>query len=156
MDTSARQLLTAVAFLHRPIDGVEHVFLAKRAETKAFLPGVWELPGGHVEYGESMEEGLRREIREEHGMDIRVGDPFCVFTYENAVKRSHSAEVLYFATFLGDIGTIRLNPEDHSECGWFSEAGMDEIIASKGEDDPEMAGILRGFALLRGEPVEVG
>jgi ADP-ribose pyrophosphatase YjhB (NUDIX family) len=34
----------------------------------------WLLPGGGLEYGESLEEGLRRELIEEANLDIRVGD----------------------------------------------------------------------------------
>lgn len=37
--------------------------------------GVWELPGGPIEPGESPEEGLRRAVREETGLDVDVGRP---------------------------------------------------------------------------------
>ena len=59
-----QQVITACAFIHRSIDGVEKVFLPKRADTKKFLPGKYEIPGGHIDYGEDIEEGLKREIQE--------------------------------------------------------------------------------------------
>ena len=48
--------------------------------TKKFLPGLYELPGGHIEYGENIVEGLKREVLEELGMRISVGDAFTHWT----------------------------------------------------------------------------
>ncbi len=150
-----QQVLTACAFIHQKVEGVEKVFLPRRAETKKFLPGVYELPGGHVDFGEDVVAGLQREVMEEFTMQISVGDPFAVFTYTNNIKGSHSIEVIYFAKFEGDIANIRINSEDHSEYGWFAEADISNVIsANKREEDPEIQAIKKGFALLRGEPVD--
>ena len=43
-----QQVITACAFIHQKCDGVEKLFWTKRADSKKFLPGVYELPGGHV------------------------------------------------------------------------------------------------------------
>jgi 8-oxo-dGTP diphosphatase len=145
-----QQVISACAFIHQSFDGVEKVFLPKRAATKKFLPGVFELPGGHIDFGEDIIVGLKREIMEELGMEISVGDPFAVFTYTNEVKGSHSIEAVYFARFLGSIENITLNSEDHSEYRWVAEAELDGIGNSI--TPAELANAKKGFALLRGQP----
>jgi ADP-ribose pyrophosphatase YjhB (NUDIX family) len=111
------------------------------------------LPGGHIDFGEDPVTGLIREIDEEFSMGLEVGDPFYVFTYTNDIKGSHSIEVIYFARFASDIDSIALNPEDHSEYGWFAEEELpDAYTDGKGEEDIEFIAVRRGFALLRGEP----
>lgn len=144
-----KQVITACAFIHQLFDGVENVFLPKRAATKKFLPNIFELPGGHIDFGEDIVVGLKREIGEEFGMQIRVGDPFAVFTYTNDIKGSHSIEVVYFAMFVDSIDAIRLNPEDHSEYQWVAEKDLDAFSSLVSEE--EMKNIKKGFLLLRGE-----
>lgn len=151
-----QQVITACAFIHQVVDGVEKVFLAKRAETKKFLPGVYELPGGHINFGEDPVVGLKREIAEELHAEVTVGDPFSVFTYTNDIKRSHSIEAIYFAQFLNDTSKVSLNPEDHSSYGWFAEDELEKATtAAKGLDDVEFQAIRKGFAMLRGDSLQV-
>ena len=145
-----KQVIVACAFIHHNFDGVEKIFMPKRAATKKFMPSVFELPGGHVDFGEDIVAGLKREIREEFGKTITVGDPFAAFTYHNSVKGSHSIEVVYFAQF-DDIGNIKLNPKDHSEYKWLSFDELPKIFGNgKDEADEEIQLIKRGFALLDG------
>lgn len=147
-----QQVITACAFIHQEFNGVEKVFLPKRADTKKFLPCVYELPGGHIDFGEETVAGLKREIGEEFSMEVAVGDPFFVFTYTNNVKRSHSIEVVYFARFVSELSSLVVHPEDHSGFGWFAE---NELINATTEgkelDDIEFQAMQKGFALLRGE-----
>lgn len=152
-----QQVFTACAFIHQQIDGVTKVFMPKRAATKKFLPDVFELPGGHIDFGEHLVDGLIREVDEEFGMRIKVGEPFAVFDYTNAVKGSHSIEVIYFAQFCDDASRIAINPEDHSEYGWFAEDELDQVVNDvKGFEDDEIKAIRRGFELLRDEPLITG
>ncbi|MBL8121965.1 NUDIX hydrolase [Candidatus Saccharibacteria bacterium] len=144
-----QQVFTACAFIWRERGGEKQVFMAKRADTKKFMPGIWELPGGHIDYAEDMVDGLKREIREEFSMSVTVGEPFAVFTYLNQVKQSHSIEVVYFAQFIEDDISIRIDPEDHSAYAWFSQDQLYQThTATKGSDNPEARATARGFELL--------
>lgn len=155
LPTPGQQVITACAFIHQKIGGEHKVFMAKRSNQKKFLPGVYELPGGHIDFGEEVSVGLIREIREEFGMNIKLGDPFAVFTYHNEIKGSHSIEVIYFATFTDSLENITMNPNDHSSCGWFSEAELPQtFVTEKDTEDDEVKAIYRGFALLNGESIQ--
>ncbi len=152
-----QQVITACAFIHREVDGVQKVFMAKRADTKKFLPGVYELPGGHIDFGENTEDGLVREIQEEFGVRVRLGDPFAVFTYHNEIKGSHSIEVIYFAQLADPDTEVKPNPEDHSTCGWFSESELPQtFVSEKDIEDEEVKAIYKGFALLAGGQLSFG
>lgn len=145
-----QQVITSCAFIHEEIDGKEKLFLPRRAATKKFLPNVLELPGGHIDFGEELVGGLKREIKEEFGMEISVGDSFYAFTYVNDIKGSHSVEIIFFCKFVGDISKIMLHPEDHSEYIWMAEDEISNVInEGKGEDDPEVIAIMKGFDRLR-------
>jgi 8-oxo-dGTP diphosphatase len=144
-----QQVITACALIHQKIDGVQKVFLPKRADSKKFLPGKYEIPGGHIDYGEDIKSGLIREIKEELGVTVVLGDPFAVFTYTNEIKGSHSIEVVYFAQLVDDPADISIDPDDHSTSGWFTE--NEAVILNGDDEDQEVAVIKKGFALLRGE-----
>ena len=147
--TKGQQVITACAFIHHNFNGVEKVFLPKRADTKKFLPGVYELPGGHIDYGEDIIDGLKREMTEELGMNITVGDPFAIFTYVNHIKGSHSIQVSYFAKFSDVIEKIKLDAEVHSTFGWFPENELDKVVSTiKGKDDPEIQVMRRDSVYL--------
>ncbi len=160
-----QQVITACAFIYHQIDGQAKLFLPKRALTKKFLPGYFELPGGHIDYGEGLEDGLIREIKEELGMTIELGEPFAAFTYHNKIKGSHTVEVIYFARFVEPIGHIRINHEDHESYEWFSRDEIvkhkDEIVAQHSSielnnvEDPEYLAMIRGYELLEGGKIKV-
>ena len=52
----------------------KEILLQKRSMTKRFNPGKWGLCSGHVSYDETLEDAALREIKEEIGLDIGLGD----------------------------------------------------------------------------------
>lgn len=151
-----QQVITCVAFIHKKIDGIPHVMLAKRAATKKFLPGALELPGGHIDFGEKLEDGLKRELVEEMELEVQLGLPFYSFTYTNEVKGSHSVEIAYFATLKHPEKTIKLNAKDHSEIKWISMYNLNEVIEVNGEEDQELPLIKEGLRLLESGDINTG
>jgi 8-oxo-dGTP diphosphatase len=148
-----QQVIVACAFIHHTFDGVVKVFLAQRAMTKKFLPGVFEIPGGHIDFGEDVQAGLKREVREELGKDITLGGVFSAFTYLNEIKGAHAIEVTFFAQFEGAIDDYKLHPDDHMAAGWFSEDEFETFAVNREPDDQELVVIKRGFALLKGAAI---
>ena len=67
------------------VDVDKRVLIAQRPEGKA-LAGLWEFPGGKVEPDESLTAALEREIREELGVTILVGDEFFSVVHDYTPK----------------------------------------------------------------------
>ncbi|MBQ3695528.1 MAG: NUDIX domain-containing protein [Alphaproteobacteria bacterium] len=53
----------------------ERFLIVKRSQTDDFLPGCWEFPGGGVERSETIIDALKRELKEEIGLDITGAHP---------------------------------------------------------------------------------
>jgi mutator protein MutT len=71
----------------------EGKYLIAKRKAGAHLAGLWEFPGGKRESGESLEECLRRELKEELGIQILATTPFRVVRHEYPDKR---VEIYFF------------------------------------------------------------
>lgn len=82
---------------------------------------LWEFVGGKVEPGETKEEALRRECREELGIDLRVGQPFLevVHTYPDLTIR--------LTVFHGEIEAGEPQKLEHNDIRWVTVREMDEL-----------------------------
>ena len=122
----------------RPIVGVgavvidgESALVVRRATEP--LKGQWSMPGGMLELGEKLRDGLAREVLEETGLEVEVGEVLDVFDsiFPDAEGRTQYHYVLidYRCTVRG--GTAKAG-SDVSEVRWvtsqeINELGMKEV-----------------------------
>jgi len=137
------QEITVCAFLYNEKG---ELFIARRASTKSFLPNTYELVGGHVEFGETLQGSIVRELKEEIEIDVIVEEPFYAFTYTSNNDSTHTIEVDYFAKLPNYDQSIIINPEDHSEYKWINEFEVDEYFEN---DDEEKKAVMMGFKKLK-------
>ena len=69
--------------------------LIRRSQSETFLPGMYELPGGKVVFGETPRNALVREFREETQIDINVVEPIREFSYTSDNGWRHTVELVF-------------------------------------------------------------
>lgn len=79
--------------------------------------GRYDVVGGRVQPGERFDEGLRREIKEETGLDVTIGRPFFVNEWRPVVKGEQWQIIGTFFVCTTDTDTILLS-EDHDKYVW--------------------------------------
>jgi 8-oxo-dGTP diphosphatase len=94
------------------------VLCTQRGPTMA-LPFQWEFPGGKIEEGETAEECILREIKEELNLEIRVLErgPSAELVYEDG-------KVLELIPFICEVVEGALELKEHSEARW---CGVEEL-----------------------------
>ena len=112
----------------------DRILLGRRAEQRAFYPGVWDLFGGHVEAGEPHEQTLVRELQEELGITPTNWKFLETLTADVPGQRHGTPDQpidtltahLYLVTAWTGMPTNR-QPEEHSVIGWFTLAQATQL-----------------------------
>jgi ADP-ribose pyrophosphatase YjhB (NUDIX family) len=142
---------TSREYPERPIVGVggvvihkERVLLIRRAHQP--LQGEWSIPGGGLDVGETIVQGVRRELEEETGIDVRVLDH--IETFERIV-RDGSGHVQYHYVILDYLcglagGELRAGG-DATDVAWAAE----DELATYALRETAMRVIAKAFLMMR-------
>lgn len=102
--------------------GTESLLLVRRG--KAPRLGEWSLPGGHIEWGETVEEALAREVREETSLEIEIAG---LIDVANLIAEDSHYVLIDFSAHWRS-GEARA-ASDVSECGWFTPDNALRMVA---------------------------
>jgi mutator protein MutT len=95
----------------------DRVLLMHRSPAKSWYPNVWDLPGGHLEPGETSGQALARELREELSIDIDPVSAPALLTLQTDALTLNVWRVIHWH---GEV--VNAAPEEHDAFGWFSLA----------------------------------
>ena len=121
----------------RPVVGVgavvirdEKILLVKRGVAPS--KGLWAIPGGALELGETLQQGAEREILEETGVTIRAREPIYTFDFFERVEsgrvRFHFVIVDVAADYIsGDVK----GADDALDARWLAPADLDHLPVSQ-------------------------
>lgn len=94
-------------------------------------PNTWHLPGGGIEEGESFEEALKREVKEETSLTI---NEFQKLTFDEDVEPNKKGELTHyiFLIFKCESPTLKVKPgDDIARLKWFAESELKNLSMTK-------------------------
>ncbi len=98
------------------------LLLGLRSMGRRWYPGVWDLPGGHIEPGERPSAALVRELGEELAIDVVEPSDLCHF---RLVTSGFDMQVWVITDWSGTPRNA--SPDEHDEVGWFSASEAAEL-----------------------------
>jgi len=119
--TSSADTLDAIRVVAAVIRHGDEI-LACRRRPGISSAGLWEFPGGKVEPGETPEDALAREIREELGIDIRVGA-----LIDRSTTALDSGRLIDLACYEARAETLPTQSLDHDELRWLRPPGLGSL-----------------------------
>jgi len=93
--------------------------------------GMWALPGGFIEYGETGEESVLREIKEETGLDCEINDLTTVASRPDRDPRGHTISIVYKLTPVDDSDP--LSGDDASDAAWYPLDNLPDLAFDHSE-----------------------
>lgn len=125
---------TAIAVKSFIVNNEGKLLVVKRSGTDVQNPGIWEIPGGKLSRGENPFEGLRRETREETGLEIDILNPIRVHHF-----KTHNDYTITMVTFFCRplSSTVQLSHE-HAEHNWIEMEGFESNINEAYHEDVKL------------------
>jgi 8-oxo-dGTP diphosphatase len=96
------------------------ILLTKRSQGAKNEKGRWEVPGGAVEFGETLQRAIKREMKEELDIDIMLVEQLPAANHIIPKDHQHWVPTTFLAKIRGKKQPRIVEPEKCDEIGWFS------------------------------------
>lgn len=95
------------------------LLIGLRGEEASSERGTWEIPGGSVEFGETLEQAVKREAQEEMGIEVEIIKLLGICDHIIAEEKQHWVAPTYLCKITKGVPEIR-EPHKCAAMGWFS------------------------------------
>jgi mutator protein MutT len=102
------------------INNERKVFLTKRSQKTTNERGTWEIPGGKVHFGETLQDAAKREAKEEYGIEIKLLKQFPAQNHILPLEKQHWVPTCFLCEISGKKKPKIMEPDKCEDIGWFS------------------------------------
>lgn len=118
------------------------ILITQRSFERPHAPGEWEILTGRVNQGETFEEAVQREVKEEVGLEINVLQPFNTFHFYRGPEKVEHLGVSFLCKYKS--GEIILDKNEQIDYKWATQNEALNLI----KDPSIRRSVVKGFALI--------
>lgn len=115
------------AAAHALIERDGRFLVTRRSAVDDYMPLKWDLPGGTVDPGETLEDALVREVHEETKIKVDIERLLYAYTNLATLPERQTFQTVFFCRYVD--GEVELDPADHDQFVWASKSEIDELDA---------------------------
>ena len=105
------------------------VLVLQRAATNRYKPQYWDIPGGKMQMHEDVEMAIRREVREETGLELAaVGKPLSVYVNRSQLPQRKDVQIVFACTLKDTGAPVTINTREHETYRWIRPAQLPTIL----------------------------
>lgn len=105
------------------------ILILKRALSEDCFKGMWDIPGGGIKFGESPEEALKREVREETNLEVEIIKPVRIWSF---FKNNGNTQVIGITMLCRyKSGEVKLGKE-HIDFKWIRSEEIENYDIHEG------------------------
>ena len=105
------------------------IFLSKRSQNTKNERGCWEIPGGAVEFGETLQNAITREIKEEYGIDIILLHQLPAQNHLLPQENQHWVPSAFISKIKSGQTPKIMEPHKCDAIGWFKLNQLPEPLS---------------------------
>lgn len=106
-----------------------NLLLCKRGQNCKNERGCWEIPGGAVEFGEKLTDAIKREMKEELGIEIEILKQFPAADHFTPIEKQHWVATTFLATIRKEQIPKIMEPDKCDEIGFFPLSNLPQPLS---------------------------